>query len=227
MKNNKNIKPVGLKGNEVISRMKDLMNLSPITENKSTSFVELTKEGPDGKVYAVVRENHRYFIKTSDKVGGNLVNEDFSYIGGLQNKTEKSYTSYANAIKQLNLKFLSLKAAGGDSGQVNVFRNDNLVTENGRASGSWGFVPESEEDEIPANKEDYRDQPGYIGVSETEDEEELVEAELDAVGDEDDDVDNDGDVDDSDKYIKNKRMKISSVVEGIDKAITDVLKKKV
>ena len=42
MKNNK-INPIGLKGNEINERMKELMGINPINENKSTSVVELSK----------------------------------------------------------------------------------------------------------------------------------------------------------------------------------------
>jgi hypothetical protein len=98
------INPVGLKGNEINERMKELMGIRSINENKKTSAVELTKVGPDGNVYAIVRENHEYYIKTSAKKS-NLMVEDFSYIGGLQNKKSEAYPSYAKAIKQLNLKF--------------------------------------------------------------------------------------------------------------------------
>jgi hypothetical protein len=127
MKNN-GIKPVGLKGNDILNRMKDLMGMSPINENKSNSVVELSKVGPDGKVYGIVRENHEYYIKTANNAT-NLMLEDFNYIGGLQNKKSEAYPSYAKAIKQLNLKFLSLNEAYGKSGQINVFENDNLITE--------------------------------------------------------------------------------------------------
>ena len=127
MKNNA-IRPVGLKGNDILSRMKDLMGMSPINENKSNSVVELSKVGPDGKVYGIVRENHEYYIKTANNAT-NLMLEDFNYIGGLQNKKAEAYPSYAKAIKQLNLKFLSLNEAYGKSGQINVFENDNLITE--------------------------------------------------------------------------------------------------
>ena len=128
MKKRNIIKPTGLKGKEVINRMKELMSSTSINEDVRGSVVELTKEGPDGKVYAIVRENHEYYIKVSENKE-NLVTEDFNYIGGLQNKKDKVYPSYAKAIKQLNLKFMSLNEAIGKSGQVNVFEDDNLITE--------------------------------------------------------------------------------------------------
>ena len=128
MKNNNNIRPIGLKGNEQLIRMKKLMGAAHITENTKTSVVELTKMGPDGKIYGIVRENHKYFIKITNKKQ-NLVTEDFRYIGGLKNKTEKSYDSYSQATKQLNLKFLSLNEALNKTEQINVLENDNLLAE--------------------------------------------------------------------------------------------------
>ena len=137
MKKYTNIKPTGLKGNDQINRMRGLMNLSPIKESTGNSVLELTKKGPDGKIYGIVRENHNYFIKTSDEKD-NVTVTDFNYIGGLQNKTEKVYESYAKAIKQLNLKFISLNEALGKSDIINVFKNDDkLMTE------SWESYPEA------------------------------------------------------------------------------------
>jgi hypothetical protein len=104
------INPIGLKGNEINERMKTLMGISTLNENKSNIVVELTKLGPDNKVYAIIRENHEYYIKSTDKVS-NIVSEDFKYIGGLQNKKQEAYSSYAKAIKFLNLKFNSLAEA--------------------------------------------------------------------------------------------------------------------
>jgi hypothetical protein len=118
------ITPVGLKGYEINERMKELMGMTPINENKKSSVIELTKKGPDGKIYGIVRENHEYYIKVSTKLAGKLMAEDFSYIGGLQNKKQEVYPTYSKAIKHLNLKFNSLNEAYGKSGQVNVFETD-------------------------------------------------------------------------------------------------------
>ena len=130
MKNNNIVNPIGLKGNEINDRMKELMGISPINENRTTSVVELTKIGPDGNVYAIVRENHSYYIKTTNKKS-NILAEDFKYIGGLQNKNSEVYSSYAKAIKHLNFKFNSLAEAYNVNGNINVFKNDNLITECG------------------------------------------------------------------------------------------------
>ena len=128
MKKRNIIRPTGLKGNDQLNRMRELMVNSNINENVNRYVVELTKMGPDGKVYGIVRENQEYYIKVTDKTK-NIVAEDFQYMGGLMNKKNKSFPSYAKAIKNLNLKFMSLKEAIGESGQVNIFKNDNLLKE--------------------------------------------------------------------------------------------------
>ena len=137
------INPIGLKGNQITERMKQLMGVTSINEDKKTSVVELTKKGPDGKVYGIVRENHEYYIKVTTKQE-NLVVEDFQYIGGLQNKKQEAYPSYAKAIKHLNLKFHSLNEAYGKSGQVNVFLDDKLLKEDYAAFESMGSGFKSE-----------------------------------------------------------------------------------
>ncbi len=166
--------------------------------------VELTKEGPDGKIYAIVREGHDYFIKVSENKE-NLVAEDFNYIGGLKNKTSECHPSYAKAIKKLNLRFISLNEALGKDDPINVFEDDNLVEENvAFGAASMGFVQEDEEL--------------------TEDETAIDEM-LDPVGQEDADIDNDGDVDSSDDYLANRRLKISKAIEEdvMDEAIEEAL----
>lgn len=144
MKNNK-ITPVGLKGREINERMKELMGIKTINENKSTSAVELTKIGPDGNAYAIIRENREWYIKKADKTTG-LVVEDFKYIGGLQNKKMEAYPSYSSALKRLNFKFKSLAEAHNFTGEINIVENDNLLSEAGFAGFSQhsgnGFVDE-------------------------------------------------------------------------------------
>jgi hypothetical protein len=133
------INPVGLKGYEITERMKELMGIQPQTENKKTSVVELTKLGPDNKVYGIVRENHEYYIKIADNKP-NLNVEDFQYIGGLKNKRDEVYPSYAKATKHLNFKFNSLYEAYGIKGNINIFENDNLV---GEHVGFMSLTPEA------------------------------------------------------------------------------------
>ncbi len=237
MNNNNRINPIGLKGAEINDRMKELMGITPIVEHKSTPVIELTKVGPDGHIYAVVRENHKYFIKTTNKTE-NVVSEDFQYIGGLQNKTQEAYPSYAKAIKHLNLKFNSLAEAYNVSGNINVFKNDNLVTESGVAgfssqsgSGFSGqgnlegnsslYEEEAIEDETAPISEYFEEE------EETIEEEELTESEQaidDMVADETDEADDDN----IDETIKESHLSIKRALQQMDSIIdslTEVKKK--
>lgn len=124
----KNIRPVGLKGKESLERMKSLMGKSLVSEStRNNSKVELTKLAPDNKVYGIIRENHEYYIKTTEKINS-LSIDDFKYIGGLSNKKDFAFESYAKALKKLNLKMISLNEQYEGS-KVNVFENDNLYNE--------------------------------------------------------------------------------------------------
>lgn len=162
MENNK-ISPLGLKGRQINERMIQLMGIKPINENKTNSAVELTKLGPDGKSYAIIRENHEYYIKVAVKTSG-LVLEDFNYIGGLQNKKLEAHGSYAKAIKHLNLNFKSLAEAYGKGGDINVFENDNLLSESGFAGFSEmksnGFTGEGN---LEGNKPMYEEEEDVMG----------------------------------------------------------------
>ena len=196
MKNNR-ILPMGLKGKQINERMMELMGINQINENKSAIAVELTKMGPDGKAYAIIRENHEYYIKSTNKTSG-LIAEDFKYIGGLQNKKQEAYPSYAKAIKHLNIKFNSIQEALDTRIDINVFEDDNLLNEDiagfsnaygggfsgaGNLEGNTALYEEEEVDgeEIPENPEDYTKQPGYIHEEDCElsDEEKAIDEMLD------------------------------------------------
>ena len=98
--------------NETLNRMKSLMNYGLQTESKQAPYstVEYQKKGADGKVYGIVREGAKYYIKSAPNKA-NLVKEDFNYIGGFRNRKDNEYSSYANAQKQFDLKMMSLKEA--------------------------------------------------------------------------------------------------------------------
>lgn len=120
------VNPNTLKGIDQTNRMKELMGkIAPLVEStKSLAVLELAKLGPDNIVYGVVRENKKYFIKKTDKlITETITVSDFDYSGGLKNKLEESYPTYEKAIKQLNLKFISLNE-DHKKNYVNVFKND-------------------------------------------------------------------------------------------------------
>ena len=136
------INPKKIKGQDKLNRIKDLMGqMNILTESKTLSELELIKKGPNGVVYGIIRENHDYFIKTSDKTSGKFLAEDFNYVGGLQNKYEERYKSYADAIKHLNMKFDMLNESFGIMENNNIFESDGVAI-GGIKSGGLGFVLE-------------------------------------------------------------------------------------
>jgi len=135
----KNVNPKSLKGRDQLDRVRELMGkMQPLNENTSLSELELIKKGPNNVIYGVVRENHKYFIKTTNKTSGKVVAEDFDYIGGLQNKFSEAYDSYAAATKQLNLKFDMLNESLGINTHTNILESDGV-------RAGFGFVVEEEE----------------------------------------------------------------------------------
>ena len=140
------VNPKTLKGQDKVNRMLDLMGkMATLNESKSFSELELIKKGPNGIVYGIVRENHDYFIKTSNKPYGKFLSEDFQYVGGLQNKGTEKYHSYAEALKHLNIKFDMLNESYGIEYNTNIFESDgNAVA----GSTGYGFVIEKEEEII-------------------------------------------------------------------------------
>jgi hypothetical protein len=140
------VNPKTLKGQDKVNRMLDLMGkMTTLSESKSFSELELIKKGPNGIVYGIVRENHDYFIKTSNKPYGKFLSEDFQYIGGLQNKGTEKYHSYAEALKHLNIKFDMLNESYGVEDNTNIFESDGNAVAGGTG---YGFVIEKEEEII-------------------------------------------------------------------------------
>lgn len=120
--------------NEQLARMKTLMGYGLQTENKKAPYssVENQKLAADGKVYAIIREGAKYYIKSAPNKQ-NLVKEDFNYIGGFRNRKDNEYTSFANAQKQFDLKMMSLKEAASKTDfNINSWdldKKENVVIE--------------------------------------------------------------------------------------------------
>ena len=147
----RNINPKTLKGQDKLNRMLDLMGkMNTLNESKSYSELELVKKGPNGIVYGIVRENHDYFIKTSNKTSGKFLAEDFSYVGGLQNKYDERYNSYAESIKHLNMKFDMLNESYGIDSNTNIFESDGVAFGGGTG---FGFVMEEDDEDDEEKKE--------------------------------------------------------------------------
>lgn len=83
---------------EQVQRMKNLMNYG-LKENKQPAYssVEYSKTAADGKLYGIVREGANYYIKVAKNAKGNIVAENFDYIGGFRNRKDNMFESFASA----------------------------------------------------------------------------------------------------------------------------------
>lgn len=142
------VNPISLKGQDALNRVRELMGkVSPtINEEKVNSVLEISQKGPDGKIYGIVRENHDYYIKIADNKK-NLTVKDFEYIGGLANKRDMVYESYAKATKHLKLKFISLAEAYG----IEHDKDTNILLKEG--GFGFGFGDEGNMDNFNRDNE--------------------------------------------------------------------------
>lgn len=122
--------------NDQLSRMKALMTYGTVNEdaNHISSYnIEYKAKAADGKYYGIIRENSKYFVKVATP-GKEMVAESYQYIGGIQNKKNYEYNSYANALKQFELKLGSINEAYDEDRKVNVealdpYKKEDLVIE--------------------------------------------------------------------------------------------------
>ena len=112
MKNNQDV-------NSQLIRMRNLMKYG-IDESKKTPYtgVEYEKEN-GGKLYGIVREGTKYYIKVSPNKKGKLA-ENYEYIGGFRNRKDNEYTSFAEAQKQFDLKMMSINEANAPEKKIMV-----------------------------------------------------------------------------------------------------------
>lgn len=119
---------------EQINRMKSLMTYGRIDESdkkKDTSILEFKKEGADNRVYGIVKEATKYYIKSCPSGKEGLL-ESFDYIGGFMNKKDYEYSSYADALKNLELKLASINEAYDSNVNVSTldpFKREDIVIE--------------------------------------------------------------------------------------------------
>ena len=222
------VNPKKIKGQDKLDRIKDLMGkMSTLNESTSTSEVDNVKRGANGVIYGIVRENHSYFIKTTEKTSGTILAEDFNYIGGLQNKNMERYGSYAEALKQLNLKFDMLNESFGIKSNSNLFEPDAVEVKEANASGV--VVKKEEKEVIEDQKKVIKvDAPAPAPVEDEVADEEEVSMEEDPFADEeggeeevsmDVDVEEEGGEDDGDgdtKKIQKLTGKIGQLLRDKD-----------
>ena len=109
---------------EQLSRMSQLMfygSGKDSNKNNAVSSVMNLKEGADGKVYGIVSEGTKYYIKSCKK-GDEQLAESFDYIGGYLNRKSCEYSSYADAVKDMNMRLMSLNEDYGRRMPINEMK---------------------------------------------------------------------------------------------------------
>lgn len=122
---------------ETIARMKGLYTYGKeLNEdnNLRTHTLEYHAIGADGKSYGIIKECNKYYIKTAPQ-SKEMVAEAYDYIGGFCNKSNYEYKSYANALKNFELKLASINEAY--DGDVNIatldpFKKEEYIVEGTR-----------------------------------------------------------------------------------------------
>lgn len=94
------LKPLGsekLSGDEKLKRILQLTYYNQNKNNNKTTKPELVKESTAGGVYGIVKEKDGYYVKRG------LNEQSLDYIGGLFMKNKNKFSSYAEALKRLQL----------------------------------------------------------------------------------------------------------------------------
>ena len=125
--------------NEELSRMSQLMNYgkSDDAAKKNDSMLEHYTEGADGKMYGIVREGTKFYIKEAKKKSNNnmsMLAEDFNYIGSWMNRKSNEYSSFTNALKNFDQKMMSLAEAYHKEGKMiteslDPSKKENVIAE--------------------------------------------------------------------------------------------------
>lgn len=125
----------GYKGSDAINRARQLMQLNENVEptvNKR-GFV-LVKKGADNKVYAIVKESSKYFLKSAP-LTENVHFSHFNYVNGETSKRNFMFESYTKAVNSINNELIALCEEFGGStndlynSDVDVDFSDVVVNE--------------------------------------------------------------------------------------------------
>lgn len=114
---------------ETLARMKGLYNYGKeLNEGNDlkTHTLEYHAIAADGKSYGIIKECNKYYIKSAPK-DKEMVAESYEYLGGFCNKKNYEYSSYANALKNFELKMASINEAC--EGNVNISTLDPFKKE--------------------------------------------------------------------------------------------------
>jgi hypothetical protein len=105
---------------EKLARIQELAGISKpkqfeAKQNTRNSTVLHEVVASNGVKYGICQEGGRVYIKEE-------VNGKFEYIGGVANITENSHTSYASALKHLNLNLKEINVLSGNKTGTEILK---------------------------------------------------------------------------------------------------------
>ena len=102
-------------------RIETLMGLNNVKQHLNEhKEVEFSKKGANGKIYAIVREQHKFYIMEG-LPKKDLMVEDLKYISGVGNKHKDNYPNYERALVNLQLKLQNINES------VNGVKNNKPI----------------------------------------------------------------------------------------------------
>jgi len=178
------LKPVGsekLPLQEKIERIKQIAGISSKPSNVTNySNTHYSVKGQDGNVYAIIKENKQYFIK-SGKDENNLSHIDGQLGSANRNET---FTSYSTALKRLNFKMKSINEAnnyGVIEEQKKVLKID-LPTPEPEVEEDMDFDMDMGSDDMGIEGEEMDMDMDVEGGDEGDDEEMEMDMDIDVEG---------------------------------------------
>lgn len=119
---------------ETLERMRTLYTYGQnLNENKVpvNYSIEYKAQGADGVTYGIIRECKKFYIKSAPKGAENIA-ESYNYIGGFNNKKQYEYSSYNDALKNLELKLSSINEARNgevETSSLSRFMANDIMSE--------------------------------------------------------------------------------------------------
>lgn len=135
------------KYDEELERMLVLMEDKKAPTKKISSNIAYHANGADGKVYGIIKEGTKYYIKTTVSGQENIC-ESYDYIGGFTNRREHEYSNYNEATKHLENELMYLNEQYGKS-------LPSSTVDMNRTEKSFAFLTEEARKEIDRMQQIY------------------------------------------------------------------------
>lgn len=116
---------------EQVAKMQRLIKYGVNEDASKTTkpIVEFQKKAANGKTYGIIRESTKYYIMEAPEKNTQVLAEDFSYIGGFNNRKQNEYSSYVKASNALDLKLMAINES--------VANNEKVVINEPIVKGEW------------------------------------------------------------------------------------------